>query len=54
MDMTSEYLEGCSPYIDRLVYDIGKRQLILVCVDSPEICKAVIEIIFTGVRRQLG
>lgn len=50
MDMTSEYLKGCSPYIDRLVYDIGKRQLLLVCVDSPETCKPVIEIIFTGIE----
>ncbi len=50
MDMTSEYLEGSSPYIDRLIYDIGKRQLLLVCVDSPETSKPAIEIIFSGIE----
>lgn len=50
MDMTSKYLEGCSPYIDRLIYDIGKRQLFLVCVDSPETCNPVIEIILSGIE----
>lgn len=50
MDMTSEYLEGSSPYIDRLIYDIGKRQLLLVCVDSPETSQPAIEIIFSGIE----
>ncbi len=50
MEMTSEYLKGCSPYIDRLIYDIGKRQLLLVCVDSPETGKPKIEIIFAGIE----
>jgi|GEM_PF-3068819 len=49
MDMTSEYLKGCSPYISRLVYDVGKRQLLLVCVDAPETCIPLIEIIFNGI-----
>ncbi len=53
MDMTSEYLEGSSPYIDRLMYDIGKRQLLLVCVDSPETSKPAIEIIFSGIESEV-
>ena len=33
-DITDNLLEGCSPYIDAISYDIGKRCIEIVVVDS--------------------
>ena len=49
-DLMDEYLEGCSPYIDSLVYDINKRELLLVCVNNPEDCLPRKSIIFKGIE----
>lgn len=34
-DLTSKFLEGCSPYISALNYDVNNRRFLLECVDNP-------------------
>ena len=34
MDLLSEYLSDCSPYIMELTYDLGKREVSIVCAKN--------------------
>lgn len=49
MDITEQLLDGCSPYIANLVYDIDVRMLFIECVDSPEGQQPSLRIVFPDI-----
>lgn len=49
MDITDRLLEGCSPYIGNMVYDIDVRMLFIECVDDPKTQEPVLRIVFPGI-----
>lgn len=49
MDITETLLEGCSPYIGNLVYDIDVRMLFIECLDDPKNQEPVIRVVFPGI-----
>ncbi len=50
VDLMSEYLKDCSPYISKFVYDIDKRIIELVCVDSIDNCLPKRKITISGIQ----
>jgi len=48
-DLMDTYLKDCSSYVSELTYDIGKRVLILVCVNNPDDFVPVIKVTFEGI-----
>lgn len=49
MDITDKLLDGCSPYIANLVYDIDVRLLFIECLDDPKDSEPVLRIVFPGI-----
>ncbi|KGJ87802.1 hypothetical protein [Colwellia psychrerythraea] len=49
-DRMSEYLKDCSPYISKFLYDIDKRIIELVCVDSIDNCLPKRKIKISGIQ----
>lgn len=51
MDITSELLDGASPFLSRVTYEVLKMELTLVVVDSPEEMHEVKKIVFPEITR---
>ncbi|MFT6549975.1 MAG: hypothetical protein ACJA1I_000001 [Zhongshania marina] len=51
MDITIDLLEGVSPFLSGVTYDILKRELVLVAVDDPEGMKDTKKIVFPQIDR---
>ncbi|MDX1696160.1 MAG: hypothetical protein R3208_20505 [Ketobacteraceae bacterium] len=49
MDITEKLIEGCSPYIGNMVYDIDVRMLFIELLDDPKSQNLVQRLVFPGV-----
>ena len=49
MDITDKLIEGCSPYIGNMVYDIDVRMLFIELFDDPKSQNLVLRVVFPGV-----
>jgi hypothetical protein len=50
MDVTSKYLNDCSPYIGELIYDVGNRSVYITLLDNPNKCIPVVKLEFKNVE----
>ena len=51
MDITEELLDGCSPYIYNLIYDVDQRILFIECLDDPEDEEPALRIVFPEITQ---
>lgn len=49
MDITGELLNGASPFLSKLTYDVIKRELLLVAVDGPDEMNDIKKIVFPDI-----
>ena len=49
MDITEKLIEGCSPYVGNLVYDIDVRMLFIELFDDPKSQNLAQRVVFPGV-----
>lgn len=49
MDITSELLQGVSPYLSEVNYSVTYRKLVLVAVDDPEKMNPLVRVVFPEV-----
>lgn len=49
MDITEQLIEGCSPYIGNMVYDIDVRMLFIELFDDPKSQNLVQRVVFPGI-----
>lgn len=50
VDLTNKYLNGSSPYIYELLYDIDKRTLTLICTDNADDYNPSRKVVFSGIK----
>lgn len=49
MDITEKLIEGCSPYIGNLVYDIDVRMLFIELFDDPKTQNLALRVVFPDI-----
>lgn len=51
MDITEQLLDGCSPYIANIVYDIDVRMLFIELLADPQDQEPVLRVVFPGITQ---